>query len=64
MKEFYINYTNGNVSYRNKVTCHYVKVERDSIVCYINNLVVGVFPASNTIVTSSDLNAKSFDLIN
>lgn len=58
MKTFYITCAKVNYMFRNKVQCDAVKVEGNSIVCYINERIVGVFPCEDTIVISPELNSQ------
>lgn len=55
MKTYYIHGKLKEVSYSNKVQCDAIKIEGQSIVCYTDEKVVGVFPCSQTLVTSEDL---------
>lgn len=59
MKTYYIHSRLKEVSYSNKVQCDTIKIEGQSIVCYTDEKVVGVFPCSQTLVTSEDLKPES-----
>jgi hypothetical protein len=58
MKKFNVLSRIDNYKYHNQIECEYIKVELNSIVCYIDGKVVAVFPSESTYVISKDLKTE------